>query len=157
MHPTFLSPGDYLLWTQGRSGEIVSPPGPQIKMKVIQTAIQFGGSRLSYETLYLVFFLVLLVLVLILISFIAYHAYHGRKKHKLFWKEVREAEDVIRRGFAVLKRDIEAEIAVVRRTKLDPSVNDELKQKEVQLLNDLEIVQNHIGKEVWDIGQVENS
>ena len=156
-HPTFLSPGEYLLWTQGRAGETMSPPGPQIKMKVIQTAIQFGGSRLSYETLYLGGFLVLLIIVIILLSFIVYHAYHGRKKHKLFWKEVREAEDVIRRGFAVLKRDIEAEIAVVRRVNLNASVTDEIKQKESQLLSDLESVQNHIGKEVWDIGQVENS
>ena len=70
---------------------------------------------------------------------------------------MREAEDVIRRGFAVLKRDIEAEIAVVRRANLNASVTDEIKQKESQLLSDLESVQNHIGKEVWDIGQVENS
>lgn len=155
-HPTFLSPGEYLLWTQGRVGETMSPPGPQIKMKVIQTAIQFGASRLSYESLYLASAMILLVLALSLLGFILYHAYHGRRKHKLFWKEVREAEDAVRRGFALLKRDIEAELATVRKIKLSPVTRQEVMQKETQLLGDLEAVQKHIGKEVWDIGQVEN-
>ena len=156
-HPRFLAPGKYVLWTQGRSGEIMSPPGPQIELKVVQTAIQFGGSRLSYETLYLGLTLALLVIVIILATFIIYHAYHGRKKHKLFWKEVREAEEAVRRGFAVLKRDIEAELSVVRKAKLSPSAREEVKQREMQLLGDLETVRGHIGKEVWDIGQIEQS
>ncbi|MEK7646382.1 MAG: cohesin domain-containing protein [Patescibacteria group bacterium] len=156
-HPRFLSPGNYVLWTQGRSGEIMSPPGPQIELKVVQTAIQFGGSRLSYETLYLGLTLILLFIVILLGTFIIYHAYHGRKKHKLFWKEVREAEEAVRRGFAVLKRDIEAELSIVRKAKLSPSVREEIKQREMQLLGDLETVRGHIGKEVWDIGQIEQS
>jgi ABC-type multidrug transport system fused ATPase/permease subunit len=156
-HPRFLSPGKYVLWTQGRSGEIMSPPGPQIELKVVQTAIQFGGSRLSYETLYLGLTLALFLVVIILTTFIIYHAYHGRKKHRLFWKEVREAEEAVRRGFAVLKRDIEAELSIVRKAKLSPSVREEVKQREMQLLGDLETVRGHIGKEVWDIGQIEQS
>ncbi len=156
-HSTFLTPGDYLLWTQSKFGEELSPPSPQIQMTVQKTAIQFGASRFSYETIYLIIAIIFLLVILSLMVFIIYHAYHGRKKHKLFWKEVVEAEESIRRGFAVLKRDIEAELAMVRKTKLSKEIFVEAKQKEEQLLKDLESIQKYITKEVWDIEQTEHS
>lgn len=156
-HPTFLSSGDYLLWTQSKLGNESGPPSSQIQMTVEKTAIQFGASRLSYETIYLIIAIAFLLVILGLIVFILYHAYHGRKKHKLFWKEVREAEESIRRGFAVLKRDIEAELAVMHKAKLSGSISEEVKQKEAHLLKDLDAIQKHISKEVWDIEQTEHS
>ncbi|MEK7208798.1 MAG: cohesin domain-containing protein [Patescibacteria group bacterium] len=149
-HQTFLMPGNYLLWTQGRLGEVMSPPSSQIQMAVRQTAIQFGASRLSYEALYLIIAVILSMTVLGLISFLIYHAHHGRKKHKLFQKELREAEESIRRGFAVLRRDIEAELKFIKRENLSETE----KHREAQLLKDLDFVQQHIGQEVWDIEKV---
>ena len=134
----------------------MSPPSAQVAISVSQTALQFGSSRLSYESIYLMVAVTLFVIIIGLVLYIIFHAYHGRKKHKLFWKEVREAEEAVRRGFAVLKRDIEAELGVVQRAKLGP-LEFEAKQKEMQLLKDLDYVQKYIGKEVWDIGQTDHS
>lgn len=154
-YPTFLSTGNYILWAQTKLGEQISPPSPQIQMNVRPTAIQFGGSRLSYESLYFFIAISLLLMLIALILFIGYHLYHGRKKHKIFEKEVREAEESVRRGFAVLKRDIEAELVAVR--KAGPNgLSKEVKQKEQQLLRDLESIGEHISKEVWDIERTEN-
>lgn len=150
-HPTFLASGTYFLWTQAKLIEETNPPSPQIQLTVQPTAIQFGASRLSYETLYEIIAIVFLLIILILVAYILHHAYHGRRKNEKFWKEVREAEESIRRGFAVLRRDIEAELALVKKAKLGKELSLEEKGREERLLKDLDWVQKYIGKEVWDI------
>ena len=99
----------------------------------------------------------LLTAVIGLLAFIIFHFYHGRRKHRHFLKEVKEAEESIRRGFAVLRRDIEAELAVVKKAKLNKTLSLEEQRREEQLLKDLDWVQKYIGKEVWDIEKVEHS
>ena len=155
-HSTFLSAGNYLLWSQTKIGEQLSPPSPQAALAVRPTAIQFGASRLSFETLYLFLIIVLLLILFGLAAFIFFHSYHGRKKHHAFVKEVKEAEESVRRGFAVLRRDIEAELAVVKRVKLNKKLSAEEKVKEEQLLKDLAEVEQYIGKEVWEIEATEH-
>lgn len=155
-HTNFLSTGNYILWAQTKLGDELSPPSPQIQMTVRPTAIQFGASRLSYETLYFIISLILFLAVIGLISFIIFHALQGRKKTKQFWKEVREAEESIRRGFAVLRRDIEAELAVITKAKLSKILSEDEKEKEERLLKDLDWVQKYISKEVWDIEKTEH-
>ena len=150
-HPTFLSTGNYLLWTQTKLGEEVSPPSPQIQMSVRSTAIQFGASRLSLETLYLIISITLLLIILGLVAFILFHFYGWRKKAKIFQKEIKEAEESVRRGFAVLRRDIEAELAVVHKAKLSHNLSVEEKTKEETLLKDLKRIEQYIGKEIWDV------
>lgn len=152
-HTNFLSPGNYLLWAQGKTGEELSPPGPQVKMTVNRTAVQFGGGRLSYETIYLFIIILLSIAILGLGAYIIYHYYHGRKKHLQFQKDIREAEESIKRGFAVLKRDIEAELTVISKVKLNAELSAEERIKEAQLMSDLEAVQNRIGKEIWEISK----
>jgi hypothetical protein len=156
-HPSFLSSGNYLLWAQAKVGDQLSPPTPQILMKVRPTAIQFGASRLSFETLYLLIAILLFAIVLGLGGFIFYHWRSGRRKHALFMKEIREAEESLRRGFAVLRRDIEAELALVRKAKLEKSLLAEERAREAQLLKDLEEVQKYIGQEIWDIEELEHT
>jgi len=126
-------------------------------MTVRQTAIQFGASRLSYETLYLIGILVLIVILIGLLAYIIFHAYSGRKKHREFWKEVKEAEESVRRGFAVLRRDIQSELAVVKKAKLSKALSEEEKAKEERLLRDLEEIEQYIGKEIWDIEETEHT
>ena len=152
-HTNFLSPGNYLLWAQGKIGEELSPPGPQVRMTVNRTAIQFGGGRLSYETIYLLIIIFLSIFILGLGAYIIFHFYHGRKKHLEFQKDIREAQESIKRGFAVLKRDIEAELAVINKMKLSVALSTEEKIKENQLLSDLVAVQKRIGQEIWEISQ----
>jgi len=152
-HTNFLSPGNYLLWAQGKIGEELSPPGPQVEMTVSRTAVQFGGGRLSYETIYLFIIILLTLLIFGLLSYTFYHYYHGKKKHKELTKNIRDAEESIRRGFAVLKRDIEAELAVISKVKMGVALSLEEKQKEAQLLADLENIQKHVGQEIWEISK----
>jgi hypothetical protein len=155
-HPTFLSPGNYLIWTQSKIGSEQSPPSPQIGLTVSRTALQFGSSRLSYESIYLFFVMILLVVSLLLTVHIVYHSYHARRKHKMFIKEIKDADESIRRGFAVLRRDIEAELNVVKRAKLTGELSAEEKEKEEQLMKDLESISTYTGKEIWEIEQMES-
>jgi len=150
-HPTFVSSGEYLLWTQSSIGELSSPPNPQVKMDVGRTAIQFGSNRLSFETLYLIVSTLLLIALVILTTFIISTAKKGRQKHKIMMKEIAEAEESVRRGFAVLKRDIKAELTVIHKNKTNKNISQEEKQKEEQLMKDLERVEKYIGKEIWDV------
>ena len=66
-------------------------------------------------------------------------------------KEVREAEEAVRRGLAVLRRDIEAELAFVNKLKLSKTLTDEENAMEERLLKDFQEVERYIGKEIWDI------
>ncbi len=154
-HDSLLPAGRYLIWSQTRIGEELSPPSPQIEISVEPTAIQFGASRLSYETLYFLFALAMFILVIVLGGYILYHGYHGRKTRALLAKEIREAEESVRRGFAVLRRDIERELAIVRRAKLTRELSAEEQRAEAELLKDLEWAERYIGKEVWDVGSVD--
>ena len=86
-----------------------------------------------------------------LIIYIGFHGYHGRRKHKEFIREVKEAEESIRRGFAVLRRDIEAELSVVHKVKTAKDLSDEEITREKELMRDLERVEQFIGKEIWDV------
>jgi hypothetical protein len=154
-HSTFLTSGNYVLWTQSKIADRLSPPSPQLNMSVRATAIQFGASRISYETFYLGIIIILFILLVVLASYIIFHAYHLRRKQSVFMKEIKEAEEAIKRGFAVLRRDIQAELAVVKEAKMNKELAAEARQKERQLLEDLEEVERHIGKEVFDIEKAE--
>ena len=152
-HTNFLSPGNYLLWAQGKTGEELSPPGPQVKMIVNRTAVQFDGGRLSYEAIYLFIILLLSLAISGFIIYIIYHYYQGRKKHIEFQNDIKKAEESLLRGFAVLKRDIEAELSLIGKLKLSTALSTEEKQKESQLLYDLSDVEKRIGKEIWEISK----
>ncbi|MEK7557275.1 MAG: hypothetical protein AAB538_04835, partial [Patescibacteria group bacterium] len=155
-HVTFLSAGDYMLWAQSTMGEQQSPPSPQIQMEVRGTALQIGTSRISSENLYLGISALLLFILVGLSAYVVVHAKGVRKKHRALQKEIREAEESIRRGFAVLKRDIEAELALVRRAKLSKRLSTEEQKQEEQLLRDLAWAEQYIGKEVWDVAEKEH-
>jgi len=155
-HDTFLSPGDYLIWTQSKEGPELSPPSPQIRMRVRGTAVQLGVSRVSYELLYAILVGILFVILLSLIIYIAYNSYLLRKKHYHFLREIREAEESVRRGFAVIRRDIQAELAAHKKARdsSGPSSGEELR-REQELLADLDSIERRIGKEIWDVEKAE--
>ena len=155
-HNGFLTPGAYVLWVQAKIGDIVSPPSPQIEMSVARAAITFGATRISFETLFAFITGLLLILILTLIAYIVYHAYHGRLKHKLLMHEIREAEESVRRGFAVLRRDIEQELEVLKKNQILQQPTEEEKSRERELWSDLKDIERRIGKEVWDIEKVES-
>lgn len=153
----FLSPGQYLVWVQLKVGAETSAPSSQQQITVSQTAIQFGASRLSYETLYLVFVFILLISIIVLLAFILYHGYHGRIKHQKLRKEILEAEEAIKRGFLLLRRDLQAELEVVKRDKGGSADSIEGRAKEAQLVKDLEWVNKYIEKEIRDVERLISS
>lgn len=156
-HNNFLSTGNYRLWVQSKIVEQLSPPSPQIEMKVERTAFQFGVSRISYEIFYQVIIIILFFSFLGLIGYIIFYGYHGRKKHLQFLKEMREVEEAVRRGFALLRRDIQAELDYERKTRPEKSFTPEEKLREEQTLKDLEEIEKYIGKEVLDVWETERS
>jgi hypothetical protein len=149
--PKFLEAGKYEIWTQLKHGEELSPPSSKNELEISKTAIQIGENRVSFEKLYLAILSIGGLVVVILIIFILYHLIGQKTKKRRILKEVREAEESVRRGFIVLRRDIEAELSLVRRMKATKELATEEKLREEQLLKDLETVTAYIGKEVWDI------
>ena len=149
--PRFFDAGEYVAWTQLKVGEELSPPSAKLDLLVAATAIQFGEGRFSYEQFYLIILLILAVLFIGILVFIGYHLFHHRKKQKMLLKEIREAEDSVRRGFLVLRRDIESELAAVRKMKANKELETEERIREEKLLRDLDTVNSFIQKEVWDI------
>lgn len=156
-HDSFLSSGKYLLWIQARLGDLVSPPSPRIELEVQQTALQLGASRISFETFYLLAALLFFAINVGLVGYIVIHVHNARRRHAAWLKEVYEAEQSVRRGFAVLKRDIEAELALIRKIKLSKELSAEEKQREEQLLKDLAWAEQYIGKEIWDVERAEHT
>lgn len=154
-HTGFLTSGNYLLWVQSKIGEQISPPSPQTQLGVRTTAIQFGASRVSFEALYLGGVLASVAIIIALLIHIMFHSYYGKKRHQQLMKEIQEAEESVRRGFAVLRRDIEAELQTIHKMKLSKELSEEEKIREAQLLNDLDLVEKNIGKEIWDVERVE--
>ncbi|HEY4523854.1 MAG TPA: hypothetical protein VJK04_03220 [Candidatus Paceibacterota bacterium] len=150
-HNAFLTPGRYLLWTQSKLNEQQSPPSPQVQMTVTETALQFGSTRLSYETIFIIIALILVLVSAGLIIFIVFYIHRGQKIRRMLRKELLEAEDTVRRGFVVIRRDIEAELMVIQKLKLRGVFYEEEKAREEKLLRDLELVKLQIGKELLDI------
>jgi uncharacterized membrane protein len=154
-HDTFLTAGNYVMWAQSKRDGELSPPSPQVNVMVEETAIQFGATRISYATLYMLLFFVALLILIILIVYILYHFIHGRRKHASMLKEISEAQESLRRGFAVLNRDIQAELEILKRAKLNQKLSIEEKEKEEQLLKDLQEIEQYMSKEIWDIERAE--
>lgn len=156
-HNTFLSPGKYILWTQARLGDISSPPSSQIEMNVARAAIVFGVTRVSYESLYLAVVSILVLVVVGLLILMLYHAVRAKRKHKVVLKEVNEAQEALRRGFAVLRRDIEREIEMLKRDRVSKDPTQEERSREEELRRDLKDIEDRIGREIWDIEKLEMS
>lgn len=154
-HDSFLSSGEYLLWGQARLGEQTSPPTPQIQFSVQPTAIQFGSSRISSESLYLAITIALLALLAILITYIIRHTMQARKKYEEFMKEVQEAQEAVRRGFAVLRHDVETELHSLSAKKSGRRLSEKDLARERELLEDLAEIEQRIGKEILDIERLE--
>ncbi|GEM_PF-246092 len=150
--PQFLEAGHYIAWTQFKVANEVSPPSSKLDLFVAPTAIQIGNLRLNYEDFYLILLIIFAVAFFGLLTFVIYHGYHFRKKNRRLNQAIKEAEDSIRRGFAVLRRDIEAELDLIRRAKLRKELSAEEKLREEKLLKDFEAIGRYISKEVWEIG-----
>ncbi|MBU6500838.1 MAG: hypothetical protein KGJ89_01820 [Patescibacteria group bacterium] len=153
--PQFLTAGRYIVWTQLKVSDALSSPSPQMNLEVAPTAIQFGGNRFSYQDLYFVLLLIFLAAFCALLAFIIYHSYHFRIKNRRLSLAIAAAEESIRRGFSVLRRDIEEELSVIRKVKLNKELSTEEKIREEKLTKDFEDVNRYVGKEIWEVDKEE--
>ncbi len=153
--PQFLTVGKYIVWTQLKVGEELSPPSSRMDLAVAPTAIQFGKNRFSYQSLYLVLFILFAAVFFGLLAFFLYHSYHFRAKKRRLISMIKEAEESIRRGFSILHHDIEAELNVIRKIKMKGELSAEEKFREEKLLKDFNQISGYIGKEVWKIERAE--
>lgn len=151
--PQFFDPGHYVLWTQLKVDNELSPPSSKTELEIARTAVRFGGARISFERLYLILLAASLALLAVLAFTAVYHARHARKKRRRLLEEIRLADDSIRRGFAILRRDIEMELEAVRKAKHSRDLSEEEKMREEKLMRDLEFVRGYVGKEIWEINR----
>ncbi|MEK7173743.1 MAG: cohesin domain-containing protein [Patescibacteria group bacterium] len=154
-HDTFLSSGSYVLWAQSKVGESVSPPSAREELYVQPTAVQFGSSRLSHNVIYQGLIIALMLLSGILGRMVFRMRERIKRRKERAMKEVREAEEAVRKGFAVLKRDIQQELEIIGKAKMERVLRAEEEKQEAQLLEDLVSIQRRIGKEIEDIAVLE--
>ena len=155
-HTSFLSAGEYVLWTQARLKEQLSPPSAQVSIRVEETAIQMGGTRLTREAILWLMIGGLGVLILALAVYLLVKIMGIRKHRAALAKEIREAEEAVSRGLAFLKKDIEKELEILRRASSDKGFSREKAEMEKKLLEDIEKIKKHIGKEMEDVEKLEN-
>ncbi|MDP2598341.1 MAG: cohesin domain-containing protein [Candidatus Liptonbacteria bacterium] len=153
----FLDSGRYILWTQLKVGESLSPPSSRVEMIVQPTALQIGSRRFNAQDFYLIIAIIFMVAFAILLFITIYHSYHARRKSKRLNEEIKKAEESIRRGFSVLRRDIEDELATVHKMKINKGLSAEEKTREEKLLKDLEEITTYVGAEIWEIEKMEGN
>jgi len=153
--PQLLDPGHYVAWAELKSGVALSPPSARVSVTVTPTALRIGNVRLDYQELYLILFIVFLLVALALVASIVYHGYGFRRKKAKLAEAIHDAEESLRRGFAMLRRDIELQIATIQKAKLEGALSDEEKSREEKLMSDLQETNDYIGKEIWKIEEGE--
>lgn len=155
-HNQFLPSGKYIVWAQTKITDQTSAPSPQQEIFVTATALQFGSTRLSYEFIYLILLVVAGVIIILLLLYNLFHFRNYRKKQKAVSGEIHKAEESLRRGFAVIKRDIQAELETVHKIKIKGQLSLEEAEREKQLLKDLSEIEDFVGQEIWELEKLQN-
>ena len=91
------------------------------------TAISIGNARLDYQQIYLLLAILFGVIAIVLAAYIVHYARKIRAARARFEEIIRDAEESVRRGFAVLRRDIELELATIVKAKLKGEISVEEK------------------------------
>ena len=151
-HPQFLNKGSYIIWTQLKADSLSSPPSPQIKIQVEATAVQIGSVRLGYDTASFILALIMLIISIGLAVFVLYHYFHHSRKTKLLHREIAKAEAMVHYGFQSLKKDVLAELELIR--KSSGGLSPEVQEKESEILKDLEAVDSYLQKEFSDLEHI---
>jgi hypothetical protein len=149
-HDGFLNPGEYVLWAQTKVNGELSPPSAQVSLSVEKTAVHIGSANLSYTSLYVILISLMALVVLFLIFYIFYHHRHTKKKQVLVSQKLSEAENSIRRGFTLLNRDLQAELASLRKSNAN-------RARAEQIMKDLDDIEQYLSNEIWDLERTENS
>jgi hypothetical protein len=149
-HSGFLRTGEYILWAQISIGEEISPPSPQARVRVETAAFEFGSSRLSYALIYFVTTIFLAICIIVLLVVLGRYVVGIRKRRQKLLTDLRMTEERIRRGFAVLRKDIEAELALLNRKDGAAALPEE-KFRAEELQQDIEKISTYVGGEIWEL------
>jgi hypothetical protein len=150
-HTSFLPGGKYIVWAHAKNGQELSTPSPQVSLDVKPVALNWGGSRVTYQTIYLVAITVLVVTVILLVIFIIISYLLARRRRRQFANTVRLAEEGLRHGFITLKRDLEAELALMQRATMGGELAAEQNIRAEQIREDLKTIEELVSREVSDV------
>lgn len=150
-----LPSGQYQVWAQGSVAGQLTPPSPEQSFVVKSVAVQVGHTIISYDTLNLVLLLLAMLAILALIAFGLYHWLGARRKRKLFELHLRQVQASIHRGFAIIKRDLQLELAEVSRLSQKRTLAPAEKNYHHQLQQDIAQLEQYVGKEIWELEQDE--
>lgn len=153
--PQFLDTGHYVAWAVLKQGAQASPPSGKVDFTVAPTVLQLGNTRIDKQSLYLGLFILFLVVALCLLALLFIYSHRVRVKRKKLAEAIHEAEESVRRGFSILRRDIELALATIGKAKLRGALSEEEKSREAKLLHDLDDINRYIGKEIWKVEEEE--
>lgn len=153
--PQLLDSGHYVAWAELSSGNAVSPPSARVDVAVAPTAIQIGAARMSYEELYLILLLIFLAATLVLVILFLAYLRHIRILRSKLEADIQEAENSLRRGFSLLRKDIEREFAYIQKLKGERELSEAELARQEKVKQDLATVSDYIGREIWKIEEEE--
>src|SRR5208283_1305586 len=128
--PQLLDSGHYVAWAELSSGNEMSPPSGRVDVLVAPTALQIGTARFSYEELYLLLFAIFLIIALALFIILIRYLRRVRSLRSRLEADIEEAEASLRRGFSVLQKDIEQELAYIQRMRGERELSQTERERE---------------------------
>lgn len=155
-HTSFLPGGKYIIWAHAKSGQELSVPSPQVELDVKPVALNWGGSRVTYQSIYLVAISVLTITVILLTTFIIIGLVLARRRRQQFATTVRMAEEGLKHGFMAIKRDLEAELALIQRATLGSEMAGEANARAEHLREDLKNIEDLVGRESSEMERFAN-
>jgi hypothetical protein len=147
--PQFLDSGHYVAWAELEFDNETSAPSARVDIAVEPTALAIGSARFDYEEIYLILFILFFAAALILAASLVRFKGKIKLKRAKLEEALRDADESLKRGFAVLRRDIELELETLRKVKMSSELSEEEKDRETKLTRDLDEVNDYVGKEIW--------
>ena len=147
--PQFLDSGHYVAWAELEFNNETSAPSPRIDIAVEPTALAIGSARFDYEEIYLILFVLFFAAALVLAAYIVRLKGKTKLKRAKLEEALRDADESLKRGFAILRRDIELELETLHKVKMSSELSGEEKDRETKLARDLDEVNDYVGKEIW--------
>ncbi len=150
-HNSFLPGGRYIVWAYSKSGQELSVPSAQVEIDVKPVAINWGGSRITYQTIYLTAIVALVITVILLTTCIIIGLVLAGRRRRQFAHTVRLAEEGLNHGFIALKRDLEAELSLMHRATMGSDLAGEANVRAEQLRQDLKNIEELVRREESDM------
>jgi hypothetical protein len=154
-HNGFLSPGKYIIWGQAQRGNESSAPSAQKTIEVQAVAISLNGTRITLEMVYVGLITILVFAILLLALYLTLILKASRKKREILKGELGRAEEYIKLGFETLRKDLELELSLVKKSGLSGELAGEERIREEQIMADLKNIEKYVSGEILETKAVE--